>query len=272
MLKKTQTAKRRLKLPEVVVYLLLSMGSIAIVLSFIFTSFILAFAGLGLTFWSVLLVFLKTTKYVKAELFEATPISSLRSIDQVIAHFNCQGKGIYLPQSSLKELKGGKVFIPMRESEFVVPPAEEVAEEEILLVNPHGICLTPSGLSLVNLFEKELETDFSRVDVDYLLRNLPKLFIEDLEIAEDFEMNLVRDMVHVRITGSVFNNMCREVREFSHACKSFACPLCSSIACALAKATGKPIAIEKSDLSEDGRVIQVYYLIISKDGNTVSSS
>lgn len=271
MLKKTETAKRRLKLPEVVTYLLLSMGSIAIVLSFIFTSFILAFAGLGLTFWSVLLVFLKTTRYVKAELFEATPISSLRSIDQVITHFNCQGKGIYLPQRSLKEFKGEKVFIPFKK-ELAIPSVEDVAEEGVLLENPHGICLTPPGLSLLNLFEKKLDKDFSKVDVEYLVGNLPKLFIEDLEIAEDFEMNPVRDMIHVRITGSVYNTVCREVEELSKVCKSFGCPLCSSIACALAKVTGKPIVIENSGLSKDGRVIQVFYRIIENEGNGFSAT
>lgn len=271
MLKKTRSTKRRLKLPEVIVYLLLSMGSIAIVLSYIFTSFILAFAGLGLTFWSVILVFLKTTRYVKADLFEATPVSSLKSIDQVIAHFNCEGKGIYLPQRYLGDFKGGKVFIPF-EKELVLPSVEEVAKGEVYLENPHGLCLTPSGLGLVNLFEKKLETDFSRVDVNYLVGNLPKLFIEDLEIAEDFEMNPVGNMIHVRITGSVYNNMCVGVGELSSSCKSFGCPLCSSLACALAKATGKPIVIEKSGLSEDGRVIQVYYRIIENGVNGFSAS
>lgn len=263
MSKKARAIKHRLKPPEVIAYLLLSMGSIAIVLSFIFTSFILAFTGLGLTFWSVLLVFLKTTRYVKADIFETTPISSLRSIDQVIAHFNCEGKGIYLPQRYLKEFKGGKVFIPLKK-EIFIPSVEEVAKEKVFLENPHGICLTPSGLSLLNLFERKLGTDFSSVDVDYLVSNLPKLFIEDLEIAEDFEINPVRDMIHVRITGSIYNNMCREVRKLSNVCKSFGCPLCSSIACALAKATGKPIVIEKNDLSKDGKVIQAYYRIIEK--------
>ena len=126
MPREIRATKRRRKPPEVIGYLLLSLGSIFIVLSFIFASFILAFAGLGLTFWSVLSVFLRTTRYVKADLFETTPISSLRSIDQVIAHFNCKGKGIYLPQKYLREIKDGKVFIPLK-NEIVIPSVEEIA-------------------------------------------------------------------------------------------------------------------------------------------------
>lgn len=273
MLEKTKSAKHRarLKPPEVIGYLLLLLGSIAIVFSFVFTSFVLAFAGLGLTFWSVLMVFLRTTRYVRADLFETTPISSLRNIDRVISYFQCKGKGVYLPQRFLGEFKGGKVFIPLNE-EIAIPQVEEVAGEKVLLENPSGICLTPSGLDLVNLFERKLRTDFSGVNVDYLVRNLPKLFIEDLEMAKDFEMNVVRDIIHVRITGSIYNNMCWQVRKLPNACRSFGCPLCSSIACALAKATGKPIVIEKSDLSKDSTIIQVYYRIIEDEATGFSAS
>ncbi len=263
MTKEVKPTKPRRKPPEIIGYILLFLGVTAIISAFIFTSFILAFVGLGLTFWSVLVVFLKTTRYVKADIFETTPVSSLRTIDQVIAHFNCKGKGIYLPQRYLKEFKGGKVFIPLKKK-IAVPPVEEVAKEKVLLKNPDGICLTPSGLSLVNLYEDKLGTDFTRVDLYYLVSNLPKLFIEDLEIAEDFEMNPVRDIVHVRITGSIYNNMCREIEKLTNVCRSFGCPLCSSIGCALAKATGKPVVIEKSSLSKDGKVVQAYYRIIEK--------
>lgn len=271
MLREVSAEKPRRKPQEVIGYTLLFLGIVAIVLSFIWTSFLLAFIGLGLTFWSVLLAFLKTTKYVKADVFEMTPISSLKSVDQIIQHFNCKGRGVYLPKRYLKESKGGIVFVPLKD-EMVIPPVEEVAEEKVLLENPRGICLTPSGLSLVNLFERKLRTDFSKVDVDYLVAKLPKLFIEDLEIAEDFEMNYVKDMVHVRITGSIYENMCREVRNLLNVCRCIGCPLCSSIACSLAKSTGKPIVIEKSSLSKKGKVIQAYYRIIENEAVVSSAS
>ncbi len=271
MLKEVKAEKPRRKPPEVIGYTLLIVGIVAIVFSFVFTSFLLAFIGLGLTFWSVLLAFLKTTKYVKADVFEITPVSSLKGIDQVIQHFNCKGKGIYLPERYVKESKSGIVFVPLKD-EIVIPPVEEVAKEKVLLENPRGICLTPSGLDLVSLFERKLKTDFGKVDIDYLAAKLPKLLIEDLEIAEDFEMNYVKDIVHVRITGSIYENMCREVRNLLNVCKCIGCPLCSSIACSLAKATGKPIVIEKSSLSRDGKVIQAYYRIIENEAVVSSAS
>jgi hypothetical protein len=40
------------------------------------------------------------------------------------------------------------------------------------------------------------------------------------------------------------------------------CALCSAIACALAKATGKPVTIEKEEQSQDGKTTKIQYRII----------
>jgi hypothetical protein len=243
-------------------YVFLLFGAIALVSSIAYSSSILAFIGIALTFWGVLFLFIKPARYVKASLLDSTTISSLTTIDHVISELNYKGKSIYLPPRYLKELKGGKVFIPSKKDIIIIPPIEEVAEEKVFLKNPKGICLTPPGLGLVNLFENELGTDFTRADLNYLQNNLPKLLIEGLEITEDFEMNVENNIVHVKLAGSIFKDFCTEVRKLSNVCNSFGCPLCSSIACALARTTGKPIIIEKTKQSEDGKTIEVYYQIL----------
>jgi hypothetical protein len=52
-----------------------------------------------------------------------------------------------------------------------------------------------------------------------------------------------------------------EIRKLSNICGSLGCPLCSSIASAIAKATGKPIVIEKDLASEDGQIEITYRLL-----------
>lgn len=246
-----------------VAYVLLLFGIIALISSIVYSSSILAFIGIALTFWGALFLFIKPVTYMKASLLDSTAISSLTTIDHIISELNYKGKSIYLPPRYLKELKGGKVFIPSKE-DIVIPPIEEVAEEKVFLKNPKGICLTPPGLGLVNLFENELGTDFTRADLNYLQNNLPKLLIEGLEIAEDFEMNVESNIVHVKLTESVFKDFCNEVRKLSNVCSSFGCPLCSSLACAFTRTTGKPVIIEKSSFSRDGNVIETYYRIIEE--------
>jgi len=246
---------------EIIGYVFLLFGAISLMVSIIYVSSILAFIGLGLTFWGALLLFTRPTKYVKVNLLNSTAISSLTTINQIINDFKCKGKAIYLPPKYLKELKSATVFIPSKK-ETIIPPVEEVAEEKVFLKNPNGICLTPPGLSLVNLYEKELGKDFAKVNLNYLQYNLPKLFIEDLEIAEDLEMNIEGKMVQIKITGSIYKDLCEEVRKLPNIHGSLGCPLCSSIAIALARATGKPVIIEKIPHSEDDKTIQTYYRLL----------
>jgi len=88
---------RQRNLSGAVAYALLFSGAIALITSVFYSSSILAFIGLGLTFWGALLLYIKPVKHVKASLLDSTVISSLRSVDQMIKDLNYKGKAIYLP-------------------------------------------------------------------------------------------------------------------------------------------------------------------------------
>jgi len=246
---------------KVIGYTLLLFGTLSLLLSIFYEHSILAFIGLGLTFWGALLLFIKPTKYVKANLLDSTTISSLRTIDQIITDLNYKGKAIYLPPKHLKSLKSGTVFIPS-EKELVIPPTEEMAEGKAFVKNPKGICLTPPGLGLANLYENKLGKDFAKADLNYLQNNLPKLFIEDLEIAEDLEVNIKDNMIQIKITESIYKNLCKQTRKLSNICNSIGCPLCSSIAIALTRATRKSVIIEKTEVPEGGKTIEANFRLM----------
>ena len=255
--------KQKRKPSGIAGYALLLFGAIALISSIPYASFILAFIGLGLTLWGALLLLIRQTKYVKNKLLDSTAMSSLASIGQLIEAINYKGKGIYLPPQYLKAYKGGTIFVPYKK-EVIIPPIEEVAQEKVFLRNPKGVCLTPPGQSLANLYEDELGTDFATVNLDYLQNNLPKLFVKDLEIAKDLEMNINNNTINVKILNSTYKDLCKEARKLSNICSSIGCPLCGSIACTLARATGKPIVIEKASLSADGKTIEADYQIIKE--------
>ncbi|MEM1557863.1 MAG: hypothetical protein QXG12_04660 [Thermoproteota archaeon] len=248
---------------RVVGYVLLLLGAISLILSTSFSSLTFAFIGLGLTFWGALLLYIRPVRYVRQVLLDSTVISTLTAIDRVLTELKYEGKAVYLPPRYLREVRGGTLFIPF-EGATVVPPVEEVSEERVFLRNPNGICLTPPGLGLVNMYEEELGVVFARVDLNYLVNNLPRLFVEGLEAAEDLEFDVENGVVRVKLAGSVYVNLCREAVNLSKVCSSIGCPLCSSIACALARASGKPVVIEKCVLSEDGRTIEACYRILEE--------
>jgi hypothetical protein len=258
---RTRMRNRKRNLPETVSYVLLLSGAIALITAIVYPSSILAFTGLGLTFWGALLLYIKPTKYVKTSLLDSTTISSLKTIDQIITDLDYKGKAIYLSPRYLNELKGGKVFIPSKKG-LVIPPLEELAEQKVFIKNAKGMCLTPPGLDLANLYENELGKDFAEVDLNYLQNNLPKLFVEDLEIAEDLEINTENNTVRAKITGSINKGLCNDVRKLPNICGSVGCPLCSSIAIALTRATGKNIIIEKTEVPKDGETIETNFRLL----------
>ncbi len=223
---------------------------------------------MALTFWGALLLFIRPVRYVKADLLNSTALPTFKAINRIIQNLNYSGKGVYLPATHFKSSENGKLFIFSEENIDIaeyLPPGEKISGEEVFFKNPRGMCLTPSGVDLANLFEDELGVDFEEVDMKYLQTSFPKLFIEGLEIAKDFEMNKRGKIVKVEIWDSIYKDFCRSARKTSNnSCGSFACPLCSSIACALTRVTGNPIIIKNSKISSNGEKIEVRYEIIEE--------
>jgi hypothetical protein len=266
-----QVWKSRRKPPGVIGYAVLLIGSAALLISVLYSSNILALIGLGLSFWGILFLYAKPVQYMKAGLIDSTAIASLTTIDRVLADLKYEGKGIYLPPKHLKDFKSGTVFLPSKKG-TQTPTAEQLSKENVFMKDPEGLCLVPSGLGLTNLYETELGTDFSKVDLAYLERNLPKLLIEGLEIVEDFEMKVKDNQIYVRIQGSSYAEFCNKLREFSNICGTFGCPLCSSIACALTRTTGKPIQVAKTAHSPDGKGLRILFKILEDQEHAPTSS
>jgi len=268
---------------RLVSWFLLALGLTALAFSIIYTSSILAFIGLGLTFWGALTLYITTEEYVKQTLLDHTITPSLVALNQILTELKYQGKPIYLPPKYLKDFETTKIYIP-KNTNTNLPTPEEIQQQEnkTFLKNPEAALIIPPGLSLSKLFEKTLGTTFTKVDLEYLQQNLPKLFIENLEIAENLEIQTKptrvaqkvadsisviqpkNDTIQVKITNSIYDGVCKEARTLTHICGSIGCPICSSIACAIAKASGKPVTIEKTESTEDGKVIEAYYRIIEE--------
>ena len=240
-------------------------GVLVLVLSINFNSSILAFVGLGLVFWGAILFYVRPSKYVKENLLLKTIVPSLVSLDQTIIELGYKGKGVYLPPKYLRDLKSSKIFISaQRDTKLPSPEQIQNEEDKVFLKNPEGILITPPGSELARLFEEKLGTSFARVDLQQIEQKMPRLLIEDLEIAQNAQIETVNNIVHVKIENSIYKNMCQEAKKFSNICSLLGCPLCSAIACALAKATGKPVIIEKNQISEDGQIINVEYRLLEE--------
>jgi hypothetical protein len=242
-------------------------GILSLALSIINSSQVLAFIGLGLTFWGAVFLLVRPTTYVQGSLLDATAISLYTTIDRIIKDLKYKGKSFYIPpypkQAYLPEhLKGLKemiVFISA-DGSTGLPSIEEMAENKFILQNPKGISITPPGLGLLNQFENELKIDPTQIDLQTLCETLPQLILENFQLAKEIEMKPADNEVNLRISGSIFRSLYLE--EGLKSVYSCGCPLVSAIACAIAKTTGKIVTINSSILEQETDTIKVSYHIM----------
>jgi len=253
-----QLAERRslegsLKRNREIAYSMLALGLVALLISLLNTSSALAFVGLGLTFWGALLLYITPKQQVKVELLNATMFSTLNNIEQLMSRMVLGNKGIYLPPKYHKGLETSLIYVPSK----AVPKPSDIDEAQV-----KDVFLIPPGLALSKLFEKEFRIPFTKAGFDRLRERLPRVFVEDLGIAENMSISKERNMITVEITNHVFNEICRETRKLQRTHILTGCPLCSAIACTLAETTGSPITIESETPSQDGRSTKVQFRLI----------
>lgn len=258
--------------------ILLIIGVLALTISIIYTFSTLAFIGLGIVFWGVILTYIRSDEYIQGSLLSATATPALLTLNQTLGELSYNGKPLYLPPKYLNNPDESKVYIPkLKSSKPPTPEQTQKLESQNPSRNSQGIILTPPGAELVKLFEKKLGTTFTRTDFDHLVQNMPKLVIEDLEIATSLEITAGTsnpeeptestafqvqpglDRIHVTITGSVYKEMYKEMEQMANIYGNLGCPLTSAIACAIAKATGKLTIIEDEKISEDGQTKEADY-------------
>ena len=271
------TTKTRIRFIITICWALIGIGAISLVISIISVSQILAFIGLSLIFWGGILLYIKPEGYTKQVLLDTTMPSTFETLDQIINELGYRGKTIYLPPKYLKDPATYKAFLSKRQEQKPPEPKLILKQEgQLFIKNPEGILFTPPGAQLAKLFEKRLGINFSLVNLNYIKRNLPKLFIDDLELAENLEIEIkpIKSLfgtketygtINVRITNSLFKNIIKENPKLSQISHTIGTPISSAIACALTKALGRPVIIDDIQSYADGNITTVSYKIEKLD-------
>jgi len=247
-------------------FALLIIGVLSLLGSLTTSSTILAFIGLGLTFWGVLFLFTRPIRFIRGSVADWTAFSSYATIDRMLEDLNYKGTGVYVPPypkdvylpEYLKGLKEMIIFISAT-STPAMPTIEEIARKEFLVENPRGVCISPPGYGLMNLFEKEMRTDFSHISIEGLCNILPE--VVGLGLAAGLEIETENDSVHITIIDSIYKELYSRERAF-RSVHIIGCPLVSAVACAIAKTTGKNVVIVKDKISPDLKKIQIWYQTI----------
>ncbi len=260
---------------------MLLLGTVSLAVSISYNSSILAFIGLGLVFWGAVLLYIKPEAYSKRTLLEAVSSPSLITLNQMIQELGYKGDATYLPPKYFTDPETTKIYIPKQKSEILPSPEQiQIYEKQPVARTTQGILLTPPGIQLSKLLEKSLGTTFIKTDLKSLQEKLPKLFIEDLEIAENLEIQAENDpterkkdypasatqtkniTIRAKMTKPIIGTVLKDAEGSSQLAGSIVSPVCSAIAIALTKASGKPVRIADIKSSDDGNIVEATYEVI----------
>jgi hypothetical protein len=263
---------------------MLVLGALTLIISVTYTSAIAAFIGLGLIFWGGTFFYAKETDCLPSAILDASVSPSVDTLKQIIQSLNYRGRPVYLPQKYFENPEEMKIFIS-KQKEHILPTPGEIQNNnyKTLIRHPAGMLLTPPGAELTRLFEKTLGKSFARMDLEYLKQQLPRLLVEDLEIATSLEIQLEpsktsnrmsdsdahveagEDQIQVQITTTAFRNTFRRSALSTDIDGALGCPLTSAIACAIVKATGKPLVLQSQEINKEGTTIRVVYGLIGQE-------
>ena len=238
--------------------LILGIGLVAV--SAFYTSSFLAILGVAIIFWGTLLLYFTPSKHLPLTLFNASTEGAVANIERLILELNLSERGIYLPPKNLKNIESSLIFIP-KSPKTPLPTPEETNEKQ-LTNEKNGAFVTPPGSGLSRLFEEELGVSFTKTNLVQVQFNLPKLLVECLELAEKAEILIQGNIVTVEIVGSVLDEVCRQTASQPRTHKQVGCLLGSAIACALAKATGKPVTIQNETRNQEAKITRIEYQIL----------
>jgi hypothetical protein len=248
-------------------FILITTGTAALLASIFLVFSILAFIGLGLIFWGILLIYVRTEDYTRKTLLSAVAYPEIAAMNEVIRALSFKGNPLYLPPRYFTNPEICKAYIPKQEKREI-PTSERVRSQGSGLFSDalSGLLVTPPGSELTRLFEETLGTKLTSLNLRYLQQNLPKLITERLEIAQNFEMEIKADKIQVKIENSVYSRLDPEKEQQE---SPFGSTLGSAIACALAKSTGNPIIIEKQQTSPDGKNETIEYRIMDEEAQNI---
>jgi hypothetical protein len=244
---------------------LLVVGVIILAMSVLFESPAMSFVGLGLVFMGGILAYVRADDYVKTVVSQAVAGPMFVTLDRIIRESNLKGKAIYLPPRFPKDPETYLVYIPRADGEMPPSPEQVRARDEELLRKDDsmGVVLQPPGAGLSMLMEKTLKTSFAKQSLAFLERNLPRLFIDSLELAQDLRMEIRENKILVVIRNPFrIEPVAKDSKITVYDVLGWT--ISSAIACALAKASGRMVVIDSQQAKRSFQEIRIEYSLLKE--------
>jgi hypothetical protein len=235
-----------------------SIGAGCLAISYLENSMILTFIGLGLILWGLLLFYISPSRSIPRKVFDVLSFSMLRSIDAIVDQMYHEESVVHFYHANRNGLAQGYIYFVRRPNgavrNYVQFNSQEISQNDF-----NGTFILSPTQGLLDLFEKELNVNLARIDFPFLQRTLPDILVEELKLVDYFLIEANDDTFIIRFSGEPSAHLCRLVNEKSKIGYRIGCPVCSVLALALSKSTGRPIRIKQTITEDDGGNISTVY-------------
>lgn len=222
---------------------------------------VIVFMSLGLLLIGALIFFAAPESLVPAEIVSRSLAPSIGNQALILDSILPEEKAIHVPKSIL----GGESTVSLvliDEPELSAEEKESPVRDVRSIWSRTRKIWEPAGVSLMRGYEKALQRDFLELDTQQLAALLGKVIVPELQLASGFSLReLPPDRVEAIWVRSTINHTCVGEKGTSH---PELCCLCSSVACALAKAAGRSVIIEDSNQTNDSFTVTTVYRILSR--------
>jgi hypothetical protein len=239
-----------------------SIGAGCLTISYLSSSVILTFIGLGLTLWGLLLFYMLQPRSIPRKVFDVLSFSMLRSIDAIVGELYHGESVVHFYDANRNGLAQGYIYFAHKPNgavqNYVQLNSQEISKNDL-----DGTFILSPSQGLLDLFEKELNVNLANIDFPFLERKLPDILVEELKLVDYFLIEGNDDTFAIQFSGEPSVHLCRLINEKSEIGYRIGCPVCSVLALALSKSTGRPIRIKQTITEGDGSNIRTVYEKIS---------
>lgn len=199
------------------------------IFSYHLSNIAMSLAGLGLVIWGFSLIFVTSTKMIKAHLITSQMSSLTLALDRLLEEDGFSGNTYFLPPR-----------LPGEQFTQIIESKSSTSKTSII----------PTGLHLEALFEEEAGIDFLSVDLQKLKELLVKAIVDKLEIASDLKILEKDETLIIKMKDFVFQEFYKYLQPIAvqdH--KLLTCPTVSALAGSVAKSTRKKVSVEQVTFS-----------------------
>jgi hypothetical protein len=212
----------------------------------------------------ILLAYLSFMPTVPSQLVAGALMPMMNNLEALLQNLQVSDYATYVGPKGGSELSSYRVFIPLsRDADSELPKSKITDEILITLDNRgvNGLLLDPPGSDLLVMLERESGQDIGSIELSGLQEALNNGIVKSLELASSLHLTFEDSKAHLLVEGDALWELTKELAEKAPIiCERVGCPICSLVACALAKSSHRAVRFQGAK-HFDGKHKSSYELI-----------